>query len=37
MGIADRDVEEDPIIEAVETISETGKKGRDYSKPSFNG
>ena len=37
LGIADRDVEEDLIIEAVETISETGKKGRDYSKPSFNG
>ena len=29
LGIADRDVEEDLIIEAVETISETGKKGRD--------
>ena len=37
LGIADRDVEEELIIEAVETISETGKKGRDYSKVSFNG
>ena len=37
LGIADRDVEEELVSIAVETISNTGKKGRDYSKVSFDG
>ena len=37
LGIADRDVEEELVTMAVETISNTGKKGRDYTKFSFNG
>lgn len=37
LGIADRDVEEELVSIAVETISNTGKKGRDYSKVTFDG
>lgn len=37
LGIADRDVEKELVSIAVETISNTGKKGRDYSKVSFDG
>ncbi len=37
LGIADRDVEEELVTMAVETISNTGKKGRDYTKFSFDG
>ena len=37
LGISDRDVEEELVQDAVETLTNTGKKGRDYSKKSFNG
>ena len=37
LGIADRDVEKELVSIAVETISNTGKKGRDYSKVTFDG
>jgi len=37
LGISDRDVEEKLVQDAVETLTNTGKKGRDYSKKSFNG
>tara|TARA_B100000123_G_C25711572_1_gene420217 strand:- start:284 stop:1255 length:972 start_codon:yes stop_codon:yes gene_type:complete len=37
LGISDRDVKEELVQNAVETIANTGKKGRDTSKMSFNG
>ena len=37
LGIADRDVEKELVSIAVETISNTGKKGRDYGKVPFDG
>ena len=37
LGISDRDVGEDLVESAVETITNTGKKGRDMSKMSFDG